>query len=437
MSNDFDNNFDDDFNSDDFDDFKNGGSLKDVWDQNPLVKIAAVVLGVVAVLGIIIYLMSGTEDPRSRVSNTPDQSEAPGGEVSQAYADAIMAVNEDRTEAALADPNRSAVPIPFNLQEQDLLTDPNDAPEFDDFDPLAAWRQQAIPEEEEVKPAIEEPVEPVLVPFDGPIEPQPVPGPTPEVVNSLAQAMSQQMLDLRGLHKINPAALMQVTPEDYFEMKAAEAVGSDQVMVDTDGDGVPDTIVGTDDFGGEEEEVVETVIIPAGTINYGQMLLEASSDVPGPVLVQLVSGPLAGGRLIGRFTVEKEVLVIEFTSIVVDGLNKSIDAIAIDPGTTLPGVATEVDNRYFARVLLPAAGEFIEGLGRGFAQTTETTIVAGDVVTTTQNDLDVEQEFGVAVEEAAEEVNRFIEKESNEIERLVRVERGTPVGIFFLEPVTE
>jgi intracellular multiplication protein IcmE len=434
MSNDFDNNFDDDFNNDDFDDFKSGGTFKEVWDQNPLVKIVAVILGVVAVVALIVYLLSGTDDPRSRVSNTPDQSEAPGGEVSQTYADAIIAVNEDRTEAALSDPNKSAVPIPFNLQEQDLLTDPNDAPNFDDFDPLAAWRQQAIPEEE---PALEEPVEPVLVPFEGPIEPQPVPGPSPDVVNSLAQAMSQQMGDLKGLHNIDTATLIQVTPEDYLSIGTDTNIGSDQIMVDTDGDGVPDTLVGGELDNGVDEEIIETVIIPAGTINYGQMLLEANSDVPGPVLVQLVSGPLAGARMIGRFTVESDVLVIEFNSIVVDGLNSPISAIAIDPGTTLPGVATEVDKRYFARVLLPAAGEFIEGLGRGFAQTTETTIVSGDVVTTSTTDLDVEQEFGVAVEEAAQEINQFVEREANAINPLVRVERGTPVGVFFLDPVTE
>ena len=429
MSNDFDNDFNE-FNNDDFDDFKSQNALKDIWQNNPLVKIAVVGLGVVFVIVLLVFLLSGEDPNRSMVGTTPDQREAPGGEVSQAYGDAIDQVNQNRTEQAMADPNTSAVPIPYNLEQQDLLTDPNDAPPFDDFDPLAAWRQQAVPEEA----AVEE--EPVLVPYEGPVQPQPVPGPSPEVVNSLAQAMSQQMGDIMGVQAIAPARIMQVTGEEYLNPPVEEGTTPNNVqMVDTDGDGIVDTALTTDP--NTEEVTVETILIPAGTINYGQMVIEANSDVPGPVLVQLVSGPLAGARLIGSFQTRNKVLVLQFDSVVVNGLNSPVNAIAIDPTTTLPGVATEVDNRYWSRVLLPAAGRFIEGLGRGFAQDSETTIVTGDVVTTTRNNLDFEQELGQGVEEAAEQIADFMDDEADDIEPLVRVARGTPVGIFFTEPVLE
>jgi intracellular multiplication protein IcmE len=432
MSNDFDNDLND-FDNDDFDDFKSQNSLKDIWQNNPIVKILTVIVGIVILLGVYVAFSGDEEDSISRVGNTPDQREAPGGEVSQAYADAITSVNENRTEAALSDPNRSAIPIPFNLQEQELLSESDEGPQFGDFDPLAGWRQQAVPEEIGEPVVLEE--EPVLAPFEGPIGPQPVPGPSPDVVAALAQAMSQQMGEIIGGQAINSARVMGVTPKDFLNQDAMMADGVQTQLVDTDGDGVPDTALTSDPI--IDDVVIETILIPAGTINYGQMLIEANSDVPGPVLVQLVSGPLAGARLIGSFQVQNEYLVLQFNTIVIDGKNSSINAIAIDPATTLPGVATEVNNRYFTRILLPAAGEFIEGIGRGFAQDAETTIVTGDVVTTTQSNLDFEQEIGVGVESAAREINEFMDERADEIERLVRVARGTPIGIFFTQPVLE
>ena len=232
-----------------------------------------------------------------------------------------------------------------------------------------------------------------------------------------------------------------VTPENYLTASLDKGVAQG-VSVDTDGDGIPDTVFnddGTIANPAVDDVIVETVLIPAGTINYGQVLIEANSDVPGPVLVQLVSGPLAGARLIGSFNVANdEYLVMEFRSIVVDGLNQPVSAIAIDPGTTLPGVATEVDNRYFSRVLLPAAARFLEGIGAAVAEDTQTTVtVSGDTVIQEQSALDFEQELGRGAEEGIGEIADFMDDQADDIRPLVRVARGTPVGIFFTEPVLE
>lgn len=428
MSNDFDNDFDN-FNDDDFNDFKSSSALKDIWQNNPLVKMAVVGLGVVLLIVLLVILLSEDDKAPSQVGYTPDQRDAPGGEVSQAYADAIISVNENRTEEAMANPDVSSVPIPFNLEEQDLLTETDEGPQFDAYDPLAAWRQQAIPEPE--PQPIEE--EPVLAPYEGPIAPQPVPGPSPDVVNALAQAMSQQMGTILGEQAIMAARIQQVTPVDFLTANVPDVPGGQ--MIDTDGDGIPDTLI-TD--GGNGEEVIETILVPAGTINYAQILIEANSDVPGPVLAQLISGPLSGARLIGTFTSTEDHLILSFNSVVIDGLNQPVNAVAIDPDTTLPGVATEVDKRYFSRVILPAAGRFLEGVGRAVAQDTRTVVtVNGDTVTSSQEDLDLSQELGKGVEEAAEQIADFMDEEADKIQPLVRLARGVPIGVFFTQPVLE
>lgn len=434
MSGDFDNNDNfDDLNDDGFDDFKSGGgSLKEVWQNNPLLKIAAIGVGFIIVVTVIVILTRDNTGPESYVGSTPSQSEAPGGQVSESYAGAIETLNQDRLDQAFQRPGESTIPIPYNLQDQNLLTDTNEGPPYDDFDPLAAWRQQAQPEP---APA-EEPVdpEPVLVPYEGPIAPQPVPGPSPDVVNALAQAMAGQMGDILGEHGIMAPRIMQVTGIDFLQPDTTTD-GTALQMVDTDGDGIPDTVITA---GSDGDVVVETILIPAGTINYAQLLTEANSDVPGPVLAQLVSGPLAGARLIGSFSTAENHLVLTFNSIVIDGLNQSISSVAIDPDTTLPGVATEVDKRYWSRVFLPAAARFIAGVGSAIAQDTSTTVtVTGETVTTSRSELDLKQELGRGAEEAADTIADFMEDEGNRIRPLVRVARGTAIGVFFTQPVLE
>src|SRR5690606_16466854 len=98
------------------------------------------------------------------------------------------------------------------------------------------------------------------------------------------------------------------------------------------------------------DEQIEVVLYPAGKIAYAQILTEANSDVPGPVLAQIASGPLSGSRVLGSFSKETELLTIKFDTVIVDGVSIDINGSAIDPKTTLPAMATDVDHHYLARI---------------------------------------------------------------------------------------
>jgi intracellular multiplication protein IcmE len=437
--NDFNDDFDNFDDDDNFDDFKQSSSIKDAWNENPIFKIFAVVAVLVIFITGVVILTSSEPENESRVGVGVDRREAPGQEISPNYEAALIEGDQNRAESAMRT-NDSFIPTPMNLQEQELLTATDDLPPVNNFDPLANFREAVSPEEAEtVVPAEPELVQPEQI-FEPQNFQQPVPAPNPEAVQALAQAMSQNVSDIFGHHRATLPRIQYVTPENFLTAPL-EAEGG--VSVDTDGDGIPDTVFNNTDGGGVvgegEDTIIETVLIPAGTINYGQVLIEANSDVPGPVLVQLVSGPLAGARLIGEFRVQNDqFLVMAFRSIVVDGLNQPVNAIAIDPGTTLPGVASEVDNRYFSRVLLPAAARFLEGVGAAIAEDTETTVtVSGDTVIQEQEALDFEQEIGRGAEEGFGEIADFMVDEADAIRPLVRVARGTPVGIFFTQPVLE
>ena len=128
-----------------------------------------------------------------------------------------------------------------------------------------------------------------------------------------------------------------------------------------------------------------------------------------------------------------------FETVIIDGQSVPINAVAVDPDTNLTGVVTEVDNRYFKRLVLPVAANFIEGLAGAIAETRTTTTTSTDItsVTESDNELDTEEEIATAIEEAGEKISEFVEEEADRTEILVKVAAGTPVGILFLEPVVE
>jgi len=429
--NDFNDDFDE-FDNDGFDDFNQKSSLKDTFNNNPLLKIFAVLAVVVLVVSAIFIFGSSDEKDVSRVGVGLDEKEILGGEVSDVYAGAIDDVNRQRREDAVRR-GTSSIDMIVNPEEKELLTVDDELPAFEDFDPLQTFRNAVSPQE----PTIVEP-EPTLVAPENVFSPQAAPqiqqqavaAPSPEAIQALAQAMSSAAESILDNHKPKIGRITQVTPIDFL---------TSQTQIEGEAVAEPFDVSGTDSFAQQNTtNSVQTILIPSGTINYAQILIEANSDVPGPVLAQLMSGPLTGARLIGSFTTREKKLVLSFRSIVIDGINQPISAIAIDPNTTLPGVATDVDNRYWSRVVLPAAAKFLEGVGSAIAQDTETTVtVSGDTVIQETEALDFEQELGRGVEEGFEEIADFMEKEADGIQPLIRVMRGTPVGIFFTEPVLE
>jgi len=441
--NDFNDDFDN-FDDDEFNDFNEKNSLKDVWQNNPLIKIFVIISVIILVIVAVVLFTGGDVAEDSRLSGAPEQREVLGGEISQNYADVLNQVNEQRLQSAVQTGN-SAIPMLVNPEEQNLLSQEDELPPYQEFDPLATFRASSTPQPNgEVIVNDEDPVliQPDQV-FAQQQQPQ-APMASPEAIQALAQAMAENAGNILAEQDVMAGRVIQVTPTNYFEQLAlaqAQSAGANGQMVDTDGDGIPDTLYNSTSGPSqstETETIIQNILIPAGTINYAQILIEANSDVPGPVLAQLMSGPLVGARLIGSFTVQNKVLILTFNSIVVNGLNQPISAVAIDPTTTLPGVVTDVDNRYWSRVLLPAAARFIEGIGSAVAEDSQTTVtVSGDTVIQETAALDIEQELGRGVEEGLGEIADFMDDEADDIEVLVRVARGTPIGVFFTEPVIE
>lgn len=402
-----------------FDDFSKKGSIGDLWRNNPMVKIGVILAGFAIVVGgIVLFGGSSSDAPVSQLASPRDVNEAPGtSEISETMRQSI----EDRNMETYEEATRtggSAFPIPTTSPKGVV-----DLPvqEESGEDPLERWRRM---QEERVRQ--QELVEQTQQQMPGQAQQQPVDTKTP-AINALSQSMVMQMQSVMQNQPMPSTQHKNISGINYLEdleRKRQERVTQQQMQVASSQQPI--------------NEQVENILLPAGTIEYAQLLTEANTDAPGPILAQIVSGPLRGARALGAFQATDKYLVLNFTMIVIDGINYPIQAVAIDPGTTLPGLITEIDNRYFKRIILPMAAEFVSGLADAVSESGSTTIIIdGSTVANSQNDRNSQQEVASGISEAGDALSEIMQEEADRTRPMLRVATGTPMGILFVAPVTD
>lgn len=192
------------------------------------------------------------------------------------------------------------------------------------------------------------------------------------------------------------------------------------------------------------QEKNNKIIIGAGTIISGVLLTAINTDEPGPVLAQIVGGPLDGARLIGAVTNAPtsvtdptQKVTIQFRRIRMPGSREfSIDAYAIDPNTSRTALASDVNNHYFRRYGLGLAAAFIEGLGDGFAKSINNTTVnygntAGTDTVTTVTSSETKNIVRSSLGSMGRKLGREMDKISD-VPATIKVNAYEPIGILFM-----
>ena len=421
---DIDDNFDDDFSDGGFDDFNaETNSLGDVWRNNPLVKIGAILLGVAILIGAII-LFGGEEEvlEGSRLGRTGEVNQAPGTEeISVAMTNAIEEENTKRIEEAQR-AGTSAVPMPTTPAKRMIGFQEPDEPEED---PLERWRRM---QEKRIK---ESAIQPEELPLNAPEE-EPVDMITP-AINALSAAMSEQMVSVLESQKLNQTQTADITNMEY--LNAIAAAEKAEIEAQLAAAQALNVSLNTGDVALDEENI----LLPAGTIEYAQIVTAVSTDAPGPVLAEVMTGPLKGARAIGSFEATDNFLVLTFNTFIVEGVGFQTSAVAIDPDTTLPGLVTNIDRRYFSRIILPAAAAFVEGFAEALADSGTTTVTINGDGTTTQttdtSNLDTDEAVASGIEEAGSQIADAMEDRASQIKQLLEIAAGTPIGLLFVQPV--
>ena len=442
--------FDEDFSdiSEEDDDQAEKPSLKELWDNTPALKLIAISLAVIVVGGIYLSMSSGAENKSKailRVGDTSGVKHIPGQKkLDPAYKKALKETNIKTAQKA-AKTGGSALPTPIGISKVSGLG-MSEMPKKPKSDPLAEWRKATEMRRRKLQKDTdkEEPggITPQVVPLVQPIRPRsPIlkknPGMSKALVKQMRTIISAQV-PVKMNQKIvtaRPSAYTVLQEKLKKQASAkAKAAKSSKKNAHKKYDSYGDNPRGNRKRDSAESVQAKPIISP-GTISYAQVLTEVNSDILGPVLAQVLSGPFAGGRAMGKVSVEEEYMVMTFKSIVKDGISYSIDAIAMDENTTLTGIVTDVDHHYFSRIILPAAASFIEGYGSAISEAGSTTTTgAGGETVTDKPKPSPKESLWEGFSESVKVVSEIVGKDADKAVT-VKVAKGTTFGMLFLKEV--
>lgn len=432
-------------------------SLKEIWRSNPSLKVFAIVVGLSLV--VVSFLVFGSDEeipPQEKyaaVTGGNTITQAPGtAELPPAYEDAVRQATAKRIEDAVAT-GGSALPTPIARPAERI-----EAPiQIEDKDPLSEWRREAEARRAErkkeeaqktaAKPAAVTPVAPPPLPVAQPIvqqtaaatvvQPAAPPPPPPLPTAPTAEQIQAYMAQIQG--QVQTVMQTQVPKESTLIKMANVQKAGDLAGINNKANTAQKSAVQAKS---QNPTAAKTPpIIMAGTIAYAQTLTEANSDVPGPILAEVASGPLVGGRAIGTFSVADDKLIIQFNRVIKDDKEYAINGIIMDPSTTLTAMSTGVNRHYLQRVFLPAAADFIRAYAQAVSQQdTQVVVNNGTVVSETQRDLSGKEEAFQALNVAGQRVSTFVGQEANR-PITVKLAMGTRIGILFTanvyDPVTQ
>lgn len=184
------------------------------------------------------------------------------------------------------------------------------------------------------------------------------------------------------------------------------------------------------------------VLAVAGVdIYYALSRTAINSDLPGPVVVDVVTGPLKGAVLIGAYTLPKNAsaTVLSFkTASNVPGASASIaiDAIAVDVATTSYGIASDVDHHSLERWGSLLGASFLKGAGKAVtAMGQNSNVISTPTQTVIQTDkLNTKQIVTAGLGEFGDQLSEEVKGGFNR-PPTVTVKARQEMGILFLADV--
>jgi intracellular multiplication protein IcmE len=311
----------------------------------------------------------------SRLSRTPNVDDTPAGDqlrTSERYQDNLQRQNEDGArEAEEADTSFIATPDePLRqIDEKPPATAPNrNRPLPPANTPVEAPPPQTVVIEQQ------QPIQQQLRPIEG----QPT-APDYARINQLAQLMATQQQGLLGSWQAQPSIVTVVVDQDLMP---AEETGD---------------AAGTASGGAAATSARSALFEPlvrAGDVVLASTLITNNSDTPGPVVVQIRSGPLKGARLLGAFqnNLDSTHLIVQFDAMVLpDGTEIPVSAYAVDARQKSLAVRTDLDRRLFARYGPRVAAAFVSGVGEALSNPGTSLIDLGGVTGVTRPAATIEQ----------------------------------------------
>lgn len=185
---------------------------------------------------------------------------------------------------------------------------------------------------------------------------------------------------------------------------------------------------------GELPSLCANPIIRAGHQYVARSTMALNSDVGGPVILELVNGPLRKHKMLGKFERREEWLRMELTSLVGIKDPVKINAIGLDMDTVLNAVGGDVDYHTMYRYGWWGIGTVLSAIGKAAERTADTkTIYVGDnIVQDTASD--TSREMKIALGDLGQSVGEIMQDRLNR-PLTVSLKVNDLVGIVFMDDV--
>ncbi|MEW5423988.1 hypothetical protein HNS03_18900 [Amorphus sp. 3PC139-8] len=374
-----------------------------------------------AAIGGLVYFSGSDVLRQSRLSRMPALDTTPGGArqaESQQYQRTLEQANDANSETAQRN-RESFVATP------ETIATPLDPPKRSEITPWVT----AMPEDDAVPPPLVQsnptirgprPRQRSVEEQSGPQRTAPS-EPSAPAVNPWTNLIAQQASSIIGAWTPTTSRTAVLIEEE----DAPEAGGAPE-------SGTPGTAAEAADGS------TGAVIIPAGTILYGEAVTTTTSDGPGaPVVVEITVGAFKGARLIGRFEVAERTnrMVIQFGSITLaDGETLSANAYAVDGRSAETAIASDVDHRLLQRYGPLLAAAFIAGFGETASEVGSSIVAIGDSAVISTDAPDLENALFAGLGEVGSVIAEDI-RSATPAGPLVKLEAGWPVATLFVQPV--
>jgi type IV secretory pathway VirB10-like protein len=337
------------------------------------------------------------EGAQVNAQNNGAMTNAPG-KSSPAYAAEVNAYNKKHADEALRH-NKSFVGIPVTSVTS-----------------VAMSSQSSIDEQQPI--SYQTPIQ------ETPQMQQPQQPQQPAADESIAKEFGSIAVAMKNQRMVNPG---------YY---VPQVQVSEQPVAFAPASGTASSSGGTADASGAQ---VSKPVIRPGSIIYGVFENAMKSTMPGPVIGELVQGAYNGDRVIGSFTKasgSNKLLIRMKTLVLPSGKTIPINAYAVSPRTTLPGMATNVNYHLLTRAANFFGAAFIAGVeGYGSAISQEgTTTVDSALGGSTQAYpiLTPAQTLDIAAGKAAQQLEPLSQEMEQKVmePNTVSIAPGTPFGLL-------
>lgn len=177
-------------------------------------------------------------------------------------------------------------------------------------------------------------------------------------------------------------------------------------------------------------------VIRAGEIAFANTDVALNSDFSGPVIVTIREGKFNGARLVGQKTLERDAIVIRFSTLSpADGSGTyPVQAYAVSLGDAktfgVTGLTGETDYHAFERYILPGAAAFVQAFGLSATQKGQTTSVSDNGIGTSVPGLTNSDRYAVAIGSAMTPLLSDL-RQRGQRPVTVSMPAGTEIGVMF------